>query len=107
MFNRLGDLRFQVALRGESYDSIGDDAIFENQDGWNRANFEFAGDLAVIVYIDFADFYFVAEFGGKLFKDRSDRFAWATPWGPEVYDDRDGGTYSGFKVAAVEFCYVF
>jgi hypothetical protein len=106
-FDLLRDLRFQVVLGREAYDGIGDCTIFEYQDGRDGADFEFAGDFAVVVDVDLADFDCVAEFCCELFEDRSNCFTRTAPWCPEVYDDGDGCAYCSFEVAAIEFCDVF
>lgn len=106
-WDRLRDLRFQVVFGCEAYDCVGDCAIFEDEDRWDRADFEFACDLAVVIDVDLADLHCVAEFGSEFFEDRCNRFAGATPWCPEVYDDGNRCTYCSFEVAAIEFGDVF
>lgn len=100
----LDQLTLQVILGSQADDCLRNRTVLEDENCRNRADFEFARDLAVIVDVHFADLDCVAQFLGQLLEDWSNGFTWAAPGRPEVNDDgnrcvADGG----FEARTIKF----
>ena len=78
-------------------------AVLEEHQHGDGADAELGGEVRTFVDIDLADFESAALFGGELLEDGGEHAAWATPFGPEVDDDRAGGGFDlGLEIVGVE-----
>lgn len=68
-------------------------AVLEEHEHGDGTDAELRGEVGTFVDIDLADFKGAALFGGELLEDGGKHAAWATPFGPEVDDDRAGGGF--------------
>src|ERR1035437_10046845 len=64
-------------------------ATLEENKGGDAHHIEAAGDVEVVVDVQLGDVQLARLLGGDLFEHRSDHFARATPFGPEVHQDRN------------------
>jgi hypothetical protein len=86
LFDELGQLGFAQG----AYFCGCELSIFEQHEGWNTANAKFGGDVAILIHIEFGDLQFALVGGCGLVQNGGDHFAWTTPLGPKVDQDRLG-----------------
>ena len=78
-------------------------AVLEEHQHGDGADAELGGEVRTFVDIDLADFESAALFGGELLEDGGEHAAWATPFSPEVDNDRAGGGFDlRLEVVGVE-----
>ena len=78
-------------------------AVLEEHQHGDGTDTELGGEVGAFVDIDLADFESAALVGGELLEDGGEHAARATPFGPEVDDDRAGGGFDlGLEVVGVE-----
>ena len=80
LVNKRSQLRFaQCAdFRGSEL------AFVEDHQRGDAANAEFAGDIAVLVDVEFGNLQFASMGGGEFIQGRGDHFAGAAPFGPKI-----------------------
>src|SRR3954469_8487529 len=84
------EARFKVALAAQADHLFGYLAVLEKQKRGNRPDPIFRGAVLMIIDIDLADVDLAGIFLRQFIKNRPDHFAGATPFGPEINEDRRG-----------------
>jgi hypothetical protein len=80
------DFLDELVFCGGADDLVDNDAVVEKKESGDVANGEACGEGVIVIDVDFADDDLVVIKKSKLFDDRRNQSAGATPFGPEVED---------------------
>src|SRR5207248_428721 len=78
----------QVFLTSHPGDLIAQLSVLKKQQRWDRSNVILERETLVLVHIDLGYLDRFRLFLRNLVQKRRDHFAWPTPLGPEIHDDR-------------------
>lgn len=78
----------QILLARHAGDLVSELAVFEKQEGWNRADLVLKGKTLIFVYVYFCDLDRIGLFPGNFVEQRGDELARSAPFCPKVYQHR-------------------